>query len=215
MSITVHQVLNLTELELEHATSIHVRAYAMKDPAIKMMLGGNWSLAADLGRAMIRAVLLAGEVYAVKNEENEIVSFGLWTRPGATTFSTEEQKALGFNAFFEKLNGSVTETVSKYPKTIARYGDPMFTKEEVSKRWWCSNLVTDPDYQGRGYATAIVQHGLKKAMEADGFIGLIATSPVNLRRYLAMGLRKRGDFLVPSPAVGDPDLKVHVLSKEM
>ncbi|KAI3600709.1 hypothetical protein WG66_014170 [Moniliophthora roreri] len=200
MSITVHQVLNLTELELEHATSIHVRAYAMKDPAIKMMLGGNWSLAADLGRAMIRAVLLAGEVYAVKNEENEIVSFGLWTRPGATTFSTEEQKALGFNAFFEKLSPAAKH---------------WWMHTEVSKRWWCSNLVTDPDYQGRGYATAIVQHGLKKAMEADGFIGLIATSPVNLRRYLAMGLRKRGDFLVPSPAVGDPDLKVHVLSKEM
>ncbi|KAK7026516.1 hypothetical protein VNI00_015596 [Paramarasmius palmivorus] len=219
MTVKIHRILNMTEQEIEHTISVHVRAYAMKDPAIKMMVGGDWSLAAELGRAMIRATLLEGEVYAVKDERDEIVSFGLWAKPGVMIFSTsvirEDQRALGFNAFFEKLDERTKYWWKHtYPETFERHAVPMFTKEEVSRRWWCANLVTDPDYQGRGYGTAIVDHAFKRALEADGFIGLSAVSPVTLRRYLAMGLRKRGDFLVSSPFKGNQDLKAHILTKE-
>ncbi|KAJ3924512.1 MAG: hypothetical protein NXY57DRAFT_1044880 [Lentinula lateritia] len=36
-----------------------------------------------------------------------------------------------------------------------------WTEEEKAHRWWCANPATDPEYQGRGYATRIVQQALK------------------------------------------------------
>ena len=55
-----------------------------------MLVGGDWSLVGELGRAMLLATLLEGEVYAVRESEQggRIVAIGLWYRPGTALFGT-------------------------------------------------------------------------------------------------------------------------------
>uniref|UniRef100_A0A0W0FPK9 N-acetyltransferase domain-containing protein n=1 Tax=Moniliophthora roreri TaxID=221103 RepID=A0A0W0FPK9_MONRR len=203
---TVHRVQELTESEVVHLTDIHVRAYEGGTGT-----GGDWSLAPYIARAIIRATLLEGEIYVVKNDSNQIVSFGLWFRPGTEVFSTPEQRVLGFDDFFKKLKPEMQEWYSNtYPEYLKKYLDGVFTKEETSKRWWCSNLVTSPEYQGRGYATAIVNAVLEKVAKQNEFIGLATAPPLNVRKYLSMGFKERTAFSLPSPA---GDQVVHVFSK--
>ncbi|EEB92643.1 hypothetical protein MPER_08816 [Moniliophthora perniciosa FA553] len=209
--ITVHRIENPTGKDIDHMTDVHVKAYD-GDPMIQVMLGGNWSLSADLGRAMLRATLLEGHVYAVKDENDKVVAFGSWFAPGVGLFSSPEQRALGFDEFFQKLDPETQYWFSHtYPEATEKYDEALFTDEERRRRWWCFNLVTSPENQGRGYATAIVNHGYRKAQDAGGFIGLATSRPVNVEKYLSMGLRERGTFKVLTPK---GDLTNHVLIRE-
>ncbi|EEB92878.1 hypothetical protein MPER_08548, partial [Moniliophthora perniciosa FA553] len=100
------------------------------DFSMLISLGGDWSLAPDISRAIIRATLLEGEVYVVKNDSDEIVSFGLWFRPGTEVFSTPEQRALGFDDFFKKLKTEMQAWYQNtYPEYSKKYLDGAFRKE--------------------------------------------------------------------------------------
>lgn len=96
------------------------------DISIKALVGGNWDIQADYWRSLIRAGLLEGRVYVVKNEQ-KIVSVGVWYEAGNDVFQTFEvsvlkvltrswyvryrdaQRALGFNDFFAKLTPETQE----------------------------------------------------------------------------------------------------------
>ncbi|KAG7096372.1 hypothetical protein E1B28_003816 [Marasmius oreades] len=208
----VHCILSLTEEELEQAVNLHLAAYE-GDTAIKIMIGGDWSLHPLLARAMLRAALLEGHMYAVKDDEtNAIVSFGLWFEPGVVIFSTEAQRALGYDELFRKLKPEVQHWwTNAYPETIKKYGEPLFTEQQKTKRWWCANLVTDLNHQGRGHATAIVNAVRSKASESDNFIALATHTALNVSKYKAMGLREVGDHILPSPI---QDLHMHYMIRD-
>ncbi|KAK7052918.1 hypothetical protein VNI00_004238 [Paramarasmius palmivorus] len=166
-----------------------------------------------MGHAMIRATLLSGDIYAVKNESGDIVSFGLWFEPGAGLFGTEEQRALGFNDLFKKFSSQQQQWFTHtYPETRQKYSESLFTEEEKLHRWWCASLVTDTEYQGRGYATAIVNAVYEKTAKTAGFLGLATNPLLNVRKYVSMGFRERGSYILPSSVV--QDIEVHVLSRE-
>ncbi|KAK7019677.1 hypothetical protein VNI00_018022 [Paramarasmius palmivorus] len=224
---TVYLVRDPTEEEIAHMVELHVKAYE-GDPATGVMLGNDWSLSGDLGQAIIRATLLEGELYAVKDGD-KIVSYGAWFSPGTGLFATPEQRALGWDQFFEKLKPEIqywfNHTVREislidwnieldqrqYPDTNRKHAEAMFTDEERQRRWWCPDLVTDPASQGRGYATAIVDCVFRMVRGKGGFIGLATTKPVNVRKYTSMGFRERGSYNIPSPIV---DLENHILTRE-
>ncbi|ESK90418.1 hypothetical protein Moror_13666 [Moniliophthora roreri MCA 2997] len=210
--VTVHRIERLNETELEHAIAVHVKAYE-GDLSMKVMLGGDERLVPELGRAMIRASLLEGHVYAVKNDSGDIVSFGLWFQPGTGVFGTEAQRALGFNDLFKKFSPEQQQWfATTYPEARKKYVEPLFTDEERSKRWWCASLVTDPEYQGKGYATAIVDTVYQRASEANEFLSLSTNPPVNVQKYILMGFRERGSYVLPSSVV--ENITVYVLSRD-
>ncbi|KAK7026521.1 hypothetical protein VNI00_015601 [Paramarasmius palmivorus] len=184
--VPVHRIEELTEAELEHAVAIHVKAYEggkyassrrmreMTDPAtdlsMKVMLGGDLTLVPDLGRAMIRATLLEGCMYAVKGDSGDICP----ARGKELTLDSEAQRAVGFNDLFKKFSAEQQQWFIKtvksahfsYPEARKNHVETLFTDEERLKRWWCASLVTDPDHQGRGYGKAIVNTLHKKASES-------------------------------------------------
>ncbi|KAF5374264.1 hypothetical protein D9758_004524 [Tetrapyrgos nigripes] len=67
--------------------------------------------------------------------------------------------------------------------------------------WFCYELATDPEYQGLGCVTELVQHVYEIATEAGGFISLATAVPLNLKKYLSprMGFHERGSFTNGSP----------------
>ncbi|TFK51053.1 hypothetical protein OE88DRAFT_1630635 [Heliocybe sulcata] len=185
----------------------------VSDIAHKALIGGNWSLSPLYIRANLRATALEGEIYVVKDPvTSRIVSFGLWFAPGKALFGSDEQKALGFNDFFNKLS---TETqhwwTHTYPDTVRPFMARIWTKEELGKRLYCFNLCTDPEHQNRGYATAIVDFAFEKAKRNGQILGLSTSSDLNVRKYLSMGFRERGQTSLDAPTGGFP---VHCFSRE-
>ncbi|KAF5329114.1 hypothetical protein D9758_017951 [Tetrapyrgos nigripes] len=211
LSFLVELVNTMSEQEIDTLTKINTKAYAEDNPW-EVMIGGDWSLSEDLARAMIRATLLEGQIYVVKTQNGKIVSFGLWFKPQTAIFSTAEQRKLGFDEFFAKLKPEVKYWYTHtYPEIAQKYAEPLFTDEEKKKRWWCYNLATDPEYQGLGCATTLVDHVYQVAVKAEGFIGLATALELNLKKYLSMAFHERGSFLMPSPI---SDTTNHVLTRE-
>jgi len=197
--------------ELDALVHMCARAFS-KDDGVLACLGGNWSLATDFFSAMTRATLLEGQIYAVKDHDR-IVSVGFWFEPGTFLWTTEEQRAVGFNDFFNKLSPEAQNWwTDTYPEAVRLHGEVLFTEEERTRRWWCSNLATDPGYEGRGYATAIVNAVYDKAVKTRTFIALATGTDTNVQKYLSMGFRQRGGFHIPT--VVDLALDVRVLIRE-
>ncbi|KAJ3853372.1 hypothetical protein EV368DRAFT_81609 [Lentinula lateritia] len=209
-ALNVEHVETLTEEQVEAATEMCDRCY-YGDISIKALIGGNWDIQADYWRSLIRAGLLEGRVYVVKDQKYQIVSIGVWFEAGNDLFQTDAQRALGFNDFFAKLTPETREWWSKARGyTMANVSKKGWTKEDKAHRWWCANLATDPEYQGRGCATRIVQQALKDAEENGCTLGLATGPELNVQKYLAMGFRKRSEGPMPSPT---GDFIIHLLSK--
>ncbi|TFK51045.1 hypothetical protein OE88DRAFT_1808553 [Heliocybe sulcata] len=204
-SITVEQLKHVTAEQVEEMVDTAVRAFA-GDNAHRAMLGGNWSIHHMLFRGMVRASELAGEIYVVRNaDKTRILSCGFWFRPGTGLFGTEEQKALGFNDFFDKLSPETQYWWKHpYPECFSNIIDGMWTKDEIAKRWWCFHLCTDPLHQNRGYAKAIVNFICEKAERRGEIIGLATPSELNVRKYVAMGLHERGHVFLDDPTDDQP-----------
>ncbi|KAG7090392.1 hypothetical protein E1B28_009511 [Marasmius oreades] len=208
----VHRLLEMTEQEMDHATELYNQAF-FEDSYMKAIVGGNWSLARLQRRSVLRAALLEGEVYAVKDTDSDrIISMGICFAPGRTLFGTEAQRSLGYDDWIKHLSPEAlhwnTHTV---PELKKREVDPMFTKEEMKRRWWCYALFTDIDHRGKGCAKAIVNEVTRRASQADGTLGLLTTLPINVVKYKAMGFQERGMYTVPT-SFGD--LKAYVLTRK-
>ncbi|THU89926.1 hypothetical protein K435DRAFT_781417 [Dendrothele bispora CBS 962.96] len=187
-----------------------VRAYN-GDISTKALLGGNWELHGDYWRSLIRAAALEGEIYVVRNPKGQIVSIAVWFPPGNDLFNSEEQRALGFNDFFAKLSPETQEWWNTTcDEVMGELAKKVFTKEERESRWWCVNLATEPTYQGRGYATALIDTMFQKAKSTGTILGLATAPDYNVPKYLGMGFRERGNAPMPSPT---GDFVVHMFSK--
>ncbi|KZT23591.1 hypothetical protein NEOLEDRAFT_1136387 [Neolentinus lepideus HHB14362 ss-1] len=210
--ILVEHLENFTDDQIEQLVDIAIRAFE-GGLSHKALLGGDWSLHAPFLRAVARATALQGEIYVVRDPvTKKILSYGCWFGPGNDLFATEEQKALGFNEVFssvsEKAQYWCTHT---YPETVGEYSANLWTKEEVERRWWCVHLCTDSQHENRGYGTAIINFAFEKAKKKGGLIGLSTSIEVNVRKYVAMGFRERGETHVDAPTGG---FHVHILSRE-
>ncbi|KAL0576607.1 hypothetical protein V5O48_005365 [Marasmius crinis-equi] len=213
-----------TEQELERAVQLYVKAFS-GDPYLKAILGGNWSLLPIHGRSVFRAALLEGFVYAVKAQDLEdsnrekIVSIGLFFEPGTSIFATEAQRSLGYRDWFDRLAPEAQEwhttvvslqidmrSLADIIRSLALQApqhrkdvvEPLFTDKEKSERWWCSGLMTDPEYQRKGYAKAIIRMALDKAADNGGFVGLATVPEINVIKYKAMGFGIRATYNMPT-----------------
>jgi len=177
------------------------------------MVGGNWSLHPLLLRAMLRAAALEDAVYIVMNEDtSEIVTVALWFPPGKQLFATEQQRALGFNDFMNKISPEAKKWwTTSYATLVNEFRREIFTEEEATRRWWCSLFTTDPSYQRRGFGTAIIDFIYNKAAAKGGFLGLMTDREVNVPKYFAMGFHERGRTVGEAPT---GDFPVICLTRE-
>ncbi|TFK60339.1 hypothetical protein BDN72DRAFT_850593 [Pluteus cervinus] len=176
------------------------------------MLGGNWVLHREYQHAVIRASLLEGEVYAVKDDGGEIASVAYWFGPDSCLFGSKAQRQLGFDTFFRKLS---LETqiwwVDTYPRTVERLRPRVLSDEESNSLWWCYNLVTDAAARKRGYGTALIEAKYRQVACNGQIIGLAAAPDENVRFYKSIGFKERGGTIMSSPTGNFP---VHCFVKK-
>lgn len=179
---------------------------------------------------MIRATLLEGLLYVVcvgPEHKEQIVSSGSYFAHGKYLFDryyplfclhnisftrcSEEQRAAGFYALFQKLSPETQLWWTKtYPETIKPIDKRLFTPEEVKTRWWYYSLATHPDHQRRGYAAAIMDSVFEEVKRAGSFMGVVPATEVNVKIYTSMGFKEIGSTLLPSPA---GDCEIHVMTR--
>ncbi|PPR06250.1 hypothetical protein CVT24_000922 [Panaeolus cyanescens] len=199
------------------------------DQAAISLCGGDTSLFKLQIRAMVKAAVLDGEFYTATNEEGRLIGYSIWMPPGQEMFSTEEQRALGFNEFVSAL----PQAGMDYFKNTYLAHFPGFVNQHLGptgKRdaWWLHNLAVAPEYQRNGIARAIVDVVKEKAsifrmihqtvikreliIQAKAKGEMLATSTTNDKNvpvYVNMGFTINGSMTMPSPW---GDWPLHVFS---
>ncbi|KAJ7284605.1 hypothetical protein C8J57DRAFT_697772 [Mycena rebaudengoi] len=206
MSFKIDRRENITEVDIDEAVGVALRAN-FGELATTSMTGGDETLKGELFRAMIRAANIAGEIYlATDPSSNKIVAFTLWFPPGTSLFDSEEQRALGFDDFMNKIS---PETKAFWENANIPLVEEFLTgtigPNGVRDSQYCNLLATDPEFQRRGIATMLLKTIYDKFNENETrpMLALCAANHHNARFYESCGYKNRGEFFLDAPT-GQP-----------
>ncbi|KAF8207231.1 acyl-CoA N-acyltransferase [Mycena galopus ATCC 62051] len=201
------------ERELDEAVDVCDRAY-IGELASGSMVGGDEHLKALIWRAMIRAGLLAGEVYfAIDNSSHKVVGVAVWFPPGNSLFDSAEQRALGFDDFMQKLSPEAQEFwANSYVPLVDKFLAEVLGPDGMRDSQYLNQLATDPEFQKQGVATMLLKTVHNRFAESDAppMFAHCAANEKNARFYESCGYTVRGQMYMEAPTGGYP---VIVLTK--
>ncbi|KAE9395846.1 hypothetical protein BT96DRAFT_137686 [Gymnopus androsaceus JB14] len=215
---------SISEEEVEKIVDLAVRAFESardKDGDISqdLVMGHDWSLAPAYFRSTILTGLYTDGLYGVRDKESkEIVAVSVWSGPGEKSDDSEEfERKTGLYDFLDGLKPQFREWFDLNVPLIKKARETFFTDEERDRRWWCTLLCTEPRYHGRGLARLIIDNIHDKARKTipGGFVALLASVEVNVKKYQSLGFRERGEHRAPIPDSTETEFVIlHVLSRE-
>ncbi|KAK7032905.1 N-acetyltransferase domain-containing protein [Favolaschia claudopus] len=213
MAFHVRLASQISDRELEDAVDVCVKAY-VGETASNSMVGGDESLKPLIWRAMIRAGLLAGEVYlAMDDASGKVIGVAIWFPPGQSLFDSEEQRALGFDDFMKRLSPETQEFwANSYIPVVDKYLAGVIGPEGVRETQYLNQLATDPAYQKQGVATLLLKTVHDKLAQSNTrpMFAHCAANEKNARFYESCGYTIRGSMHLHAPT---GDYPVIVLTK--
>ncbi|KAL4258379.1 hypothetical protein AB1N83_008837 [Pleurotus pulmonarius] len=155
-STTTRVLVRPADDQVESIVGVIRRAFK-GDITLSSMTGRNVNLEALLLRSMVRAAALEGTIYVVTDVYNTILSVGVCFQPGTRMFSSEAQRALGWDEFFQKISEEARDwwTTQIFRKHREALNDHLGAHYLDS--WFANIIATDPEHQRKGYATSIVR----------------------------------------------------------
>lgn len=165
-----------TDEEIEEATAVAVRSFPWDNIAISMT-GNKPELFSHIYRMQFGAARVAGRTYVVSPQDSDkILAAGLWFGPGTTMMKTEEQRAAGYNQFLDMLDETTRHWWTFEYREALKAVDAAYGKEGILPSWYANLIATDPEHQGKGYGTLLVQAGIRSAKEDNTFAALGTSS---------------------------------------
>jgi len=218
LEYSIERLVTLTDEHVKEIADLTAQAFA-GDLAWTTLVGGDMSLNTEYCKAELRAAALEGFVYILTIEregKKKIASWICFFPAGRKLFETEAQRELGFTDLFKKMKPEIQDW---YKITYAKYAEEIFsqvfTKEEQKRSHWCHTLATLPEFQNRGYATALVNiayQKVKESKEEGAFLALIALTTKNVNTSISMGFKDIGEKECPFP--NGETLNTHVLIRK-
>lgn len=205
--VHVRRLEHPTPAQLDAVVAIATRAYAT-DIAENVYTGGDAALPDALWRSMIKAGVHSGVLYVASTtvlsgpeiRPDAIHSIGLWFPPGKLLYSTPEQRALGFTDLLARLAPEyrtwfLNDFSAKGRELKTRIFGPTMERDT----WYANCIATDPPYQGRGLATAIIDRVLADAAATRSVVALGTQSEENAAFYRDLGFVERGRLDTSTP----------------
>ncbi|KAJ3717435.1 hypothetical protein C8R42DRAFT_179578 [Lentinula raphanica] len=205
-TIYVRQLNEPTESQVDAIVDICVNAYR-GDVSTKVFTGNNPALDEPMWRAMVRAGFHSGTVYVATDDSidsnsnsNSIMSVGVWFGPGNVLYMTEDQRALGYTDFFRRVSPGCRDWMMRdFSPKVRQFKNRALGETTERNSWYCNVLATHPNYQRRGFATAIIKTVCARAAVEGVPICLGTQSEKNALFYRHRGLREVGKMDEPTP----------------
>ncbi|KAF8520739.1 hypothetical protein BU17DRAFT_46256 [Hysterangium stoloniferum] len=152
------------------------------------MIGGNEMLREPLFRAMIGAGAVEGSFFTVSDSTDNVVSIGIWFKPGKVMMDSEAQQKAGWTEFYNAIS---PETQDWWMKE--KGSSTMLIALQITKNSWFANLIaTHPSHQRKGYGSAIVKAVCQLAA-AEGVKAALGTqNESNVAWYEKLGFKVKG-----------------------
>jgi len=179
-------------MQIKQAIALALAAFE-GDPAINNVVGGNEALRGPLFRAIVGAGAVEGSFFTASDSSDNIVSIGIWFKPGKVMMDSEVQQKAGWIEFYNAISPEAQDWWMKefYPRHDAALTACM--GPDITKNSWFANLVaTHPSHQRKGYGTAIVKEVCKLAA-AEGVVAALGTQKErNVAWYEKLGFKLKG-----------------------
>ncbi|KAA1470517.1 hypothetical protein DENSPDRAFT_849606 [Dentipellis sp. KUC8613] len=185
--------------------SVQQRSNEFSDAVTAAFSGGDPELIDLNYRSMIRAALHSGEVYFATDASGKIVAVGIWFAPGQELWATEKQRALGFNDVIKASSPKTIEwLVGTYKPIMAEFVSKALSPRVKKDTWFANVIATDPAYQRRGLARALIEPVYQKALANNALLATCAVSDTNCTVFKKLGWEYKGRVDIPSPVSSDP-----------
>ncbi|RDX40716.1 hypothetical protein OH76DRAFT_1412753 [Lentinus brumalis] len=202
-NVTCEFVHHPTEALTEEAVEVFAGPGVMReDPAALALSGGNISLIEDLGRTMLRSLLLCPGVshtFTARDETGALIGFTVFSLPGQHMLSTPEQMEIArLNEFMIKMSEVSKEGPAYYEKTMMKevpeLNDKALGIQEAERNtYWCNFAMVRADYQGKGVAKAMFELAFNEADKLGATVALTTTNIRNVPIYETIGLQQCGE----------------------
>ncbi|KAJ7497944.1 hypothetical protein B0H11DRAFT_1997924 [Mycena galericulata] len=196
-NIVVRRLANPTEDEYERAVSTLLAAFEpAPDSFGHSLTGGDRTLRPLFHDAHLRAGAIGGEVWVAGFGPTDICAVAVWFGPGTDYLETEEQRAAGWNQLEAKFTPELKQWWSEYfTPRYSKWNESCVGEGTKFKSWQLQLLGTNPEYQRKGLAAALIQAIEAKAI-ADGVIMCLETiGEPNVAFYKQRGFSVRSEVL--------------------
>ncbi|EMD34590.1 hypothetical protein CERSUDRAFT_116760 [Gelatoporia subvermispora B] len=183
-------------------SAVEIFCICMKnDIATICLAGGDVALVAPMIRSLLRAGREFGEFYVATDEKENIIGFALYAPPGQAAYSTEEQRAMGFNDFWAQ----VSDVGKEYYKTHLNgewkeyVNETLQSPTAIRDTYWLSMLMVHPSHRRQGVARALIQPVREIVAMTGARFTLHTADARNVVKYQGLGfeLLKERTFWSP------------------
>jgi ribosomal protein S18 acetylase RimI-like enzyme len=188
MQTTARTIRRATEDDLPALTRMLGRAF-IDDPIVVWACGSSAlrpALLAAIDRARLRQLLAYEEIWIA----SESTSAALWTPPGRGRTNLLQNAALARDMLHPRLMACL-------PRLALGLTSMQRAHPHEPRHWYLSKLGTDPDMQGRGLGSAVLQPVLDTC-DSDGVGAYLETAVErNLDFYARHGFQATGELRIP------------------
>ncbi|KAI0340439.1 hypothetical protein BDW22DRAFT_1486269 [Trametopsis cervina] len=198
--IVIQRVENPSDARVDEDVDLFF-SLMKEDVALKSLVGGEPEKIDGMGRAMLRAGILAGEYYEATDEKDgSLLGYLMTMPPGQDLFSTDEQRALGLTEFMANLSPEGKE----YYRTTYLAEFPAFVNACLGPTgkldsWYIHMVMVQREHQGRGIGKGLISQVVEKASRSGDVIAMSTTTEVNSVIYQKCGLTLLDKKIMPSP----------------
>ncbi|KAH9915531.1 uncharacterized protein B0H18DRAFT_1041282 [Fomitopsis serialis] len=200
-NVKISEVKEPTEEMIDQALKL-TNALQEGDPSCKAWTGGNLELLPLLMRAIIKATWLgegAGDTYVATDENGTLVGYSQWIPSGRDVFDSEDQRQYGFYEFMEKIS----DEGKKYFEESLGRDFPKYLEKSfgviAQDTHFCNMVMVQPEYQGKGIATAMFKMAYEKAKQTGAVVALSTGNEKNIVVYEHIGMKLKGHQVFQSP----------------
>ncbi|KAF8962329.1 hypothetical protein BDZ97DRAFT_1825649 [Flammula alnicola] len=187
----VKRIVNPTGPEIDQLVTVLVEAFE-GDPFSAILLGGNLDLGPSEIRANVQAALIGGQVHAILVGPNptDIVGISIWYPPGTSTFSSEEERAAGWNQFLETIPDRLrTWWMDYFIPTVSQLSSKALGAGYLLNSWHLHLFGVLKAHQGKGYGRALFEFAERQAKSTRSPMVVETTTEVDVKIYKRFGFR--------------------------
>ncbi|KDR72480.1 hypothetical protein GALMADRAFT_142805 [Galerina marginata CBS 339.88] len=200
----VKDLLEPTGAEIDQVVEVFVDAF-LGDPFSAILLGGNLDLAPQQLRANVQAALIGGQVHVITvgPKATDIVGASIWFPPGSSAFSSEDQRAAGWNQFLEAVPESLRRWWMDYfVPTVSQLSTNALGSGYLLDSWHLHIFGVMKAHQRKGYGKVLFQLAETRAKQNHTPLVLETTTELDVTIYKMLGFHVCAETAIGS-SVGD------------
>ncbi|MCX5705497.1 MAG: GNAT family N-acetyltransferase [Candidatus Omnitrophica bacterium] len=197
-------LIRLTERDIARASEVLARAFIL-DPMVTYIFSQEKEAERNLSllfEVMVRYGLRYGEVYA---PSGNIEGIAIWLTSENSEMSMPKMLECGFGDFSSQVS-------PEYVERLIYFNDFAFEKNKKYapfRHWYLAFIGVDPDFHGKGFASALIKPMLARISKEKMSCYLETTIIKNAAMYEHFGFELKEEAIIP-----DTDVMLFAMLKE-